>query len=1046
MARAIKRAGVIFLALAIICLLAIGVLIGASSAKNEGNNSLDLSDEMEDTTIGTMVDNSFVLSGSNSKMAKTWNEACELYNETKQTVYVKLEQDWIANADERHTFGTGVGFYNGAICIDHTSIILDLNGHKIDRKLTKDTAISDGYVFRVVSGTFNIVDKTNSGVITGGANTSARAGGILANSSKISIYGGIISGNYASNDGAGICVSSGSRVNMYGGSITNNTAIYAGGIMVYGSTFNMYGGSIYNNTISSAGGAAYIYNNSTMNLYSGLLYDNTAGVGGAIRCYNYSSLNMYGGEIFNNSAMQGGAIDLLANSTLTLVGGKIYNNKRTDNETNNKGNISISHSTEYPDPNKIYIGKNAHVFNNTNSSGKEENIYLAKNDKIYITDKLLSANVGVTLSSDYGTNTFTQGYASSGNTLNPDKFFTADQGGLVASTSGNEVILKSGTKPTTKVTWSWTGAGTGNANVGYYSVPYTGSAYNIKSSVGTFFDDKGNSINSFSATDAGVYAFYTNGNYLNTTFTFVIEPMEVELEWSNTSIVYNGNNNAPTAMATGVNGLKLTAIVGNKQTNVGTYYAAAGSLDNANYKIKSTTDVFCKFSITPKPIDKPTVDNSRLIYNGKELTYIPKEFNSDQMIITDNVKTEIGDYTAKVKPNSNHMWKDGTSTLLDFPFKIIAPGVVAKDSSNYDYIYKQTSNNDNYRKTYGNDYKHKINDNTLNIVDGKPRYVLGNIKFGTNITTFLNNLQSESKYIKIYQSESDTTPIFDGIANNGVIASEIGNLIVTTGYKVVLYRDTTDIEPLDIIYLSVLGDVVPDGMINTMDVTFINRIATGEVKLEDLSIEQQLAAMVDNKGKVTTTDGKILLKVIGGNTEINSYFDSIASDKNTYEMWSISIDTRHGKIYRTSREITTSILYNNRVIGNIAPQTSANVFKAKLATQLGVDTSAIAVYKANGAVAKDNDYIGTGCYINYNGNTDNKIYLSVLGDLTGDGIVNTLDVTCLNRIVSGNIRIDSSDELLLLTAIIQNKGNLDTADSETLLNYIGGNVDLTKYF
>ena len=35
MAKAIKRVGVIFLAVAIICLMAIGVLLGATSAKND---------------------------------------------------------------------------------------------------------------------------------------------------------------------------------------------------------------------------------------------------------------------------------------------------------------------------------------------------------------------------------------------------------------------------------------------------------------------------------------------------------------------------------------------------------------------------------------------------------------------------------------------------------------------------------------------------------------------------------------------------------------------------------------------------------------------------------------------------------------------------------------------------------------------------------------------------------------------------------------------------------------------------------------------------
>ena len=61
----------------------------------------------------------------------------------------------------------------------------------------------------------------------------------------------------------------------------------------------------------------------------------------------------------------------------------------------------------------------------------------------------------------------------------------------------------------------------------------------------------------------------------------------------------------------------------------------------------------------------------------------------------------------------------------------------------------------------------------------------------------------------------------------------------------------------------------------------------------------------------------------------------------------------------------------------------------------------------------------------------------------------TMDVTCLNRIINGNIKlntIDIKDKLTMLSAIIQNKGNLTTADSETLWNYIGGNADMTKYF
>ena len=63
----------------------------------------------------------------------------------------------------------------------------------------------------------------------------------------------------------------------------------------------------------------------------------------------------------------------------------------------------------------------------------------------------------------------------------------------------------------------------------------------------------------------------------------------------------------------------------------------------------------------------------------------------------------------------------------------------------------------------------------------------------------------------------------------------------------------------------------------------------------------------------------------------------------------------------------------------------------------------------------------------------------MLGDLTGDGVVNTADITYLNRIVNGNVELATGnikDKLTILSASIQNKGNITTADSETLLNYI----------
>ncbi len=189
-----------------------------------------------------------------------------------------------------------------------------------------------------------------------------------------------------------------------------------------------------------------------------------------------------------------------------------------------------------------------------------------------------------------------------------------------------------------------------------------------------------------------------------------------------------------------------------------------------------------------------------------------------------------------------------------------------------------------------------------------------------------------------------------------------------------------------------------------------------------------------------------MLNVIGGNTQTESYFENVEQE-DKYQL--LNLKEEGGKTYRVGTELTATSLANNAIIGNIAPNTKASDFKTNLASQLGVDISLIVICQANGAVAGDNDYIGTGYYINCNGNTANKIYLSVLGDLTGDGVVNTADITYLNRIVNGNVELATGnikDKLTILSASIQNKGNITTADSETLLNYIGGIADLTKYF
>ncbi len=430
------------------------------------------------------------------------------------------------------------------------------------------------------------------------------------------------------------------------------------------------------------------------------------------------------------------------------------------------------------------------------------------------------------------------------------------------------------------------------------------------------------------------------------------------------------------------------------------------------------------------PINRPTdLQNNYFVYTGNNIEYFPIDFNNSTMEIKNNTKKDIGIYSVEVSTKLGYVWSDKINDKMSFSFEIIHPGVVLKDNSNFDYIYKDSNNlRQNYKD---NKIIHKVSES-----ETTSNYVIGNIAPKTTIKQFVGEIRKECGYIKIYNGN---TLLYDGTTSNDASDS----IYVATGYKIELYKNSNGTELLDTVYLSVLGDVVADGVINTLDVTLINRLSRGEIALSELSLEQQLAAMVDNKGKVTSTDGKILLNVIGRNTELDNYFENVAQE-DKYQI--LVLNSTSGKTYRQNMNLTTLNVYDNAIIGNIAPKTKASEFKTKLATQTSANISDITIHKANGAIAGDNDYIGTGYYISYAGKT---IYLSVLGDLTGDGEVNTMDVTYLNRIISGNVKLntnDIKDKLIMLSAIIQNKGNLTTADSETLLNYIGGNADMTKYY
>ena len=914
-------------------------------------------------------------------------------------VNVVLQADWLAPTDT-HSFGTGVGFSEGRILVPKgATISLFLNGHKINRRLT--TELEKGQVI-LLNGILNLYDsvsapnKTTTGTITGGCVNTFGGGIYLDTKAILNMYGGIISGNTASYNGGGV-YANGGQVVLYDGIVKDNTAAaHGGGIYVCASVdfeygFIMYGGEICNNYASYGGGYA-VYNAGTGIMYDGYIHNNTTIQNSAgVLVYANSTLIMNGGVIsentvtyHNNTNKGGGGLMVGVSSKFIMNGGEIINNKALNESTESVrgAGILVSGSTG----SIVTLNKGVISGNSSQNLG----------GGFYIDESNCSFSIGGGM----------QIYGNTANGVENNLHLKNGQAVYVT-----EKLVSENSSTHIGVTL---GAGTGLFTLGYLSV--------------------GNSLNPsrfFFSDIAGKAVSLNNGEVQITNGT---KPTSVVTwKWGNganqsttkshVTLPYTGSNYA---IGNNINQIKKSngdSATEFKIADVGTYaFYVDGTYLNPTFTI----------TIEKNVVEKPEIKNYVMFNTGREQQVIPEWFDEQTMYIFNNKATDIGEYTALVRLKWGKTWEDGTNGDLNFKFQIIPRGIEGKENSSYTHIYLENG----YRKSYEDKYEHLINDKEVETSQGK--YVLGNISAQTSVKAFINNLRNESNKIKLY--DYNNTLVYDGIVSGGVVADNLNNVFVATGYKVEYYYNNN---LYDTMYLSILGDVVADGVINTLDVTLINRLSRGEIALSELSLEQQLAAMVDNKGKVTSTDGKILLNVIGGNTEVDNYFENV-TQKDDYQI--LVLNSTSGKTYRQNMNLTTLNVYDNAIIGNIAPNTKASEFKTKLASQLGVDISTIAVYKANRAIANDDDYIGTGYYISYAGKT---IYLSVLGDLTGDGEVNTMDVTCLNRIISGNVKLNTNeikDKLTMLSAIIQNKGNLTTADSETLLNYIGGNADMTKYF
>ena len=175
------------------------------------------------------------------------------------------------------------------------SLTLDLNGHTLDRGLTK--AATGGNAISVTgSGKLKIRDSAGGGKITGAFHDGS--GGAILNNGTLTIEGGTFTKNTAKEAGA-VYHASGAVLTITGGAFTDNKVTnWGGGAIVNYGTMTMSDGTISGNSVPMNG--AGIWTSGTLTLTGGRIEDNIlesdTGNGGGIY-FKDGTLNISGNPV-----------------------------------------------------------------------------------------------------------------------------------------------------------------------------------------------------------------------------------------------------------------------------------------------------------------------------------------------------------------------------------------------------------------------------------------------------------------------------------------------------------------------------------------------------------------------------------------------------------------------------------------------------------------------------------------------------------------------------------------------------------------------------
>ena len=330
--------------------------------------------------------------------------------------------------------------------------------------ITGNNATENGGGVYVVgsSSTFKMTGGSIGGTNENDANTAYRGGGVCVDCSKFTMSASAdgqnipsITGNNATENGGGVyVVGSSSTFKMTGGSIGGtdandaNTATNGGGVCVSkNGSFEMSGSScITNNKADSYGGGVNInYASATFTMKGGSITGNNAAYGGGV-CVGNGTFTMTDGSITGNNAAYGGGVYTV--NEFKMTGGSITGNNayKSDYISTFGGGVCVGSGI-------FTVSGEVTVTDNTKGGTKgadgkftgdtKNNVYLPTGKTITIgTDKLSEgAQLGVTVSGDYGDYPFTSGWNDNMSDKTPSDYFISDTDGYVAKLNGSELKM-----------------------------------------------------------------------------------------------------------------------------------------------------------------------------------------------------------------------------------------------------------------------------------------------------------------------------------------------------------------------------------------------------------------------------------------------------------------------------------------------------------------------------------------------------------------------------------------------------------------------------